>query len=102
MAELTEEQKNEIASLQRRIEEIKSGLPINYELVEVVPDCGGGIKDYVTTIAIAPDIRSLQEYAQNEIDKCNHIPELDGKKPKGQTPCETWYTIKTTKVQVIF
>lgn len=91
-----------IAELQKQIEEIKNEKPMNYKLVEVVPDCGAGISDKRTTIAISPDSTKLIDYCMNEFNYSPPVCHEKYSRPNdGLPPCTTWYRIELTKVQIV-
>ena len=101
MKKLTQEELNELALLERRKQEIKDGVDYNFALVQVVPDCGGGIRDDQTTIAIAASVDELKDYAKDVLGY-DHALEFKCEQPKSFKPCDTWYTIHLTKIQIVF
>ena len=88
-----------IAELKKQILEIENEKDYAFELIKVVPDCGGGIKDDETTIAVSMNIEKLIEYSKKEFQ---YVAKLDKRNPiDGKSPCETWYMISHTKIEIL-
>ena len=88
-----------IANLQKQILEIENERDYAFELVKVVPDCGGGIRDDEKTIVVSMDIEKLAEYSKKEFE---YVAKLNQRNPiDGKSPCETWYMIKHTKIEIL-
>lgn len=86
-----------IAELKKQILEIENEVDMNYELVEVVPDCGGGIMDSKTTLAISTSIDELVSYCEENF---KYTPKFKRGKD-GLSPCATWYMLHYTKIQIL-
>ncbi len=88
-----------IKELEKQILEIQNEAPINYMLVEVIPDCGGGIKDRNTDLVISSDEEFLRDYA---ITNFKYNPIMDKRNPNMdiKSHCETWYKIVYTNIQI--
>ena len=89
-----------IAELEKQILEIKNGQSYNYELVEVSPDCGGGIQDSTRTIAISKNIEDLISYCEQTF---SYTPMLSDSRPETDInkPCETWFKLSHTRILII-
>lgn len=88
-----------IAELKKQIKEIESEKTFNYMLLEVIPDCGGGIRDNENQIVISDNFDNLVEYCEKEFE---YTPLLESrKKQDGKKPCDKWYKIAYTSTQIL-
>jgi len=98
MEKLTKEQKSRIAELERQILEIKKDVKVSYQLIKVVPDCGGGIKDSETIIAVCEDLDRLVKFC---IEKYKYEPSLGRERNDNLQPCDTWYKIDYSTILIL-
>ena len=88
-----------IAELEKQILEIKNEKDYAFALIKVIPDCGGGIRDSKETIAVSMEIEIIVHYSKKEFEYDPHMDERNLN--DGKTPCETWYMIKHTKIEIL-
>jgi hypothetical protein len=86
-----------IAELKKQILEIENEKDYNFALVQITPDCGGGIADRRETIAISNDQMELVSYCQKEY---NYTPKFKREKD-GLKPCDKWYMLDYTQIQIM-
>jgi len=85
--------------IEREIQKVNGEPQDNFALIKVVPDCGGGIKDDETILAVSEDQDSLVKYCE---ENHSYSPALSDERPKdGSKPCDTWYKLEITKIQLI-
>lgn len=87
-----------ILELQRQIEEIKKDKPVSFALVKVTPDCGGGIMDRKETLAISFDQSKLVTYCDQQF---NYIPIFEKQNDDNKKPCDVWYQLSFTTIQIL-
>ena len=87
-----------IADLKKQILEIENEVSMNYELVEVTPDCGAGISDDHKSVALSYDLDQLVDYCE---DTYEYTPKFERDRKDGKKPCEKWYFLRYTKTQIV-
>lgn len=88
-----------IAKLKEEITKIENEVEDNFMLYKIDPDCGGGIADTVTEMAISKTKEPLIKYCE---EKFSYSPPFGYKRPEGDKEfCQTWYRIELTKIQIL-
>lgn len=96
IAELEEHKAKTIAKLEAEIAKLKDE---TYILIQVVPDCGGGIQDRTTDIAVSKNIKVLIDYCESNFA---YSPSLTDKKPESDKElCKSWYKVVSTDVEIL-
>ena len=93
-----ENREQRIAELKKEIKELETSQIYNYALVEVVPDCGAGIRDSETILVVCEERQPLIDYC---IDELHEAPSENDRQTLGHKPCDTWYKIELTTIQYI-
>ena len=86
-----------ISELQRQIEEIKKEKVVSYSLVMVIPDCGGGVMDRRTCIAISSDQTKLINFC---FEQFKYTPSFE-RNSDPKKPCDVWYQIEFTTIVIL-
>lgn len=93
------ELEKQLFDIQNKINKVNGEPQDNFALIKVVPDCGAGIRDDETILAISEDKENLILYCEQEH---NYTPDLsDNRRKDGAKPCDTWYKLRLTKIQLI-